>query len=408
MKIVFCHTLTTKATFTDMERKGVSGTMGTILLAAKGLVELGHSVFIISSTTNTNDNGIKFIENREGNQGFKKKLDRLGDLDVVIAVQNAAELFLRDKICSKLRVILFENVLGKSDEKFYEAITKKQVDRIVHVSAYHFSTAYPFVKKFIPKNFLLNRLNYIHNPIDLKKCEPFREKKSLQDGLIIGFSGNLSRSKGFHDVLRIFDKFNKIYPKSELRVFGSSNLYYKDGVKFGRTGLIESSYEDEYCAKYIFDDKGEARSEIKFFGMLPKESLYEKLAKCHVFISGLPGLETFCVAMAEALGLGVMGLSRFKGGQSDYILKGKGGYLVNFKDNELVNSLVKIAKMSDFKYIKQCELACNSVENLDYKVIALKWEKFLKKSLDNKRHWFIQDTLISIYKRLLVQSDMYN
>ncbi|GAB2531009.1 glycosyltransferase family 4 protein [Rufibacter soli] len=391
MKIVFYHTEHNAANLETIYTRGTSGTVSTLLWVAKGLAELGHDVHVLSFSEDIVVNGVKFVS-VNSQSGAISYLENLPNIDAFIAIAGAGQIFEEYNCNARIR-IYWLHVLGMwNNTLFLKALKESRLDKIVCVSAFHLSYLLFGLEKhalYRYKMSLINKLSYIYNPINLNYISKFRKgvERNRTEGhgskFIICFAGMLASYKGFHHVVRVFFKFNKLYPNSELRVFGSSELY---GITetVGRSGYVEKEFEEEFLSPYLFPDGKNIHPDIKFFGTLARKELYSEMAGSSVLVTGLDGGETFCVTVAEAQALGVPVVTRQRGGQSELIVNSKSGYVVKMDDEKLIAALGSLYSMEDDRFREMQKTAVKNIERFDYKVVSQEWELFIFSLLNNK------------------------
>jgi len=151
---------------------------------------------------------------------------------------------------------------------------------------------------------------FIYNPVNLKD---FKFKVVEKKQIIFACVGRLVPQKNFHEAITAFERFNKIYPSSILRIFGNGPLRATLAEYVETLNLTNNVFFEGYI-----DDVSQIYQNLT--GLL-LTSQYE----------GFPNV------MIEALASGIPVISfDFKSGPSEVIVNGINGFLVDNRSIDLL------------------------------------------------------------------------
>ncbi len=410
MNILFIDTEKIGVNLDGLISKGTSGTVSSMLWLAKGLSEYNeNNVHVIGLGDDGDFENVVFTKIQSSNEIFEK-VNQINDIDVIIIVGWAAKVALKYDLPGKVKIYWSHTKTRQFDKLLLDCLKSGALNCIVGVSAFHLGLNLfkMGIKGLLRKQWILNKLYYVHNPIDLDLAKKARLKvqkvSNNNKKFIVSFAGYLANYKGFDHVVRSFRIFNKKFPDSLLHVYGSSNLYGEQ-YETGKSGVIEKSYEESNFSDCLYDGNGNVHNSINFFGTLPREDLYLRLVNSDVFIS--LGVETFGVSILEAQALGLPVISRKKGGQSEIVINRKTGFLVDMSMKNIVKALEKVYVMTE---VQRKNMKLNAIANaskFDYKIITKQWMLYLSLIFNYGKCYTLSNYKSSIKSWSLIGLDMF-
>ncbi len=224
---------------------------------------------------------------------------------------------------------------------------------------------------------IINKLSLINNAVDSQYI-PFRSGITKTKSVV--FLGSLDLTKGFHILVRHWNKILQYHPDAQLIVIGSGKLYDRN-KRLGDLGLADEKYEKMF-RKYILDRSGTVHNSIKFMGILGSEK-YEIMSKASVGIVNHPNLrETFCLAAVEFELCGTPVVSSLYGGLMDTVADGISGFLKN-KSTDRLNSIINL--LNDMDLASRMGKAGRqiAIEKFSYRTICNDWVELLNSAYSN-------------------------
>lgn len=227
---------------------------------------------------------------------------------------------------------------------------------------------------------LIKKSSYIYNSIDVEKYSELANESRLNENIVC-YIGSIVPNKGFHVLAKQWHKIEKKVPNAKLYVLGSGKLYNRNSV-FGKYGIASEEYENQFI-KYLLDDNGKVKENIKLFGVCGGKEKLEIMKKAKVGVVNPTGKsETFCIGAIEFEALGIPVVSRKKYGLLDTVKDNVTGSLI-IKENELSNKIIKL--LNDRS--KNLEMGQKGKEfvknNFDIDIIAQQWKEVLQEVDDN-------------------------
>lgn len=375
--------ITTKLNF-----KTGGGSVTDLHLKAKGLAELGHKVFVVTtrSAANSIDSELPyvvyednvdssyFIRSQYGAYRLIKKYEKKADVFYLdgnnflygggfyklLGGKAPLAAFFNMKLnCWRDPEIKIENFFSRAKRKLRFFLEHRIGNLIVkRMEAFIYNTPmlaevyYKFGHQKEKSSIVEDMVNTLEI---IKKREVSREtvrsRQTNQDKIIIYCSGRLLKEKGFDLVIQAF---NLIKNKNKYQVI------------IGGTGSDEERLremaKDLKLAEYI-----------DFPGWLEKEKMYENLGRAHIFIFPKWWIEYGSVVLTEAMSMGLPCIV-----PSDGALEwlSKGGSLTFEPDNykELARRIEVLGDSSDLR-IKLALGGLKRAEELDYKKLVIKLER---------------------------------
>ena len=193
------------------------------------------------------------------------------------------------------------------------------------------------------------------------------------DRRTVVFMGALVRSKGFHELCRIWPGILKEVPEAKLKVIGSGRLY--GDSQLGRYGIADETYENCFMP-FITDERGQIIPSVDFLGIQGAE-------KVNTFLKSSVGVVN-PTAKSETFGMGVVEMAA---AQLPVVTIGKNGYfdtVENGKTGILCSSLVKIQE-NIIRLLKDTQLnqqlgidAKKYIAKFSPRVIVPLWKKLIE------------------------------
>ena len=377
--------ITTKLNF-----KTGGGSVTDLHLKAKGLAELGHEVFVV--TTRSAANSIEgklpykvYEENIEARNFIKLQYQAYR---LIKQYENKAEVFYIDgnnflygagfyKLSGgKIPIAAFFNMKlncwrdpEMKAENFFFRVKRKFRFFLEHRLG---NPVVVLTESFIYNTPMLAEVYYefghkkekgsiiedMVNTLDIIKergisLETIRFHQTSQDKLIIYCSGRLLKEKGFDLVIQAVNM-----------------LKYKDKYQVIIGG---SGPDEERLHKMVKDLKLE--NYIHFPGWLEKEKMYENLSRAHIFIFPKWWVEYGSVVLTEAMAMGLPCLVP-AGGALEWL--SEGGALPFAPDNyeNLAKKIEELGNSLDLR-IKLAFGGLKRAEELDYKKLVIKLERVM-------------------------------
>lgn len=106
----------------------------------------------------------------------------------------------------------------------------------------------------------------------------------------------------------------------------------------------ERSYLEQLCESIGVE------KQVEFLGTIDRSTLPEFYRSADIFVHPHSGIESFCIAVADAMALGIPTISGRDGAPPEYIVEGVNGFLVNGEDaSELADIIAGIVRMDEEK-----------------------------------------------------------
>lgn len=219
---------------------------------------------------------------------------------------------------------------------------------------------------------ILKKSDYIFNAID---CSIYENKISCEEKKdnIICYLGAIRPFKGFHKLAEIWPRIEEKIPDCKLYVIGSGKLY-DENVTLGQYGIAEKKYEDMFI-KYLLDEHGKIKSNVKFFGDLSHNDKIRIMSQAKVgVLNPIARDETFCISAIEFEVLGVPVVAKKTYGLLNTVKENYTGFLIK-NNNELIEAILKILKNNSL----MIDMGNNAKEyvkdNFDIKDICKEWRR---------------------------------
>lgn len=353
---------------------GVGGTQYCFLLLAYYLnkfYESEYDIYIFSYEQLKLPNGIQSILIQDLND-----LPRVTEsIDIIIAKQsNDYQYYDILDDCSSSKIIIWAhnflfgdiaNRIAKSDRIKAVVFVSKQM--------YDFYVDHDIIKKSTP---IFNIVPYIKT-----------DEREIPEIPTITYMGQISKSKGIIDLLKIWKRVSQIYPEAQLNIIGAGNLYDRN-VELGRHG-ISDEYTESLMKPYIEDEYGNIRKNIHFLGVLGEEK-YDIFSKSTVgVVNPSASTETFGLGIVEMAHAYLPVVTRNWNGHPDTALHKKTallGYTIN-QMTRYINSLIKNRRLNiEFgKNAKQCAERFSAIniiplwDSLFQDIITEKYDRHIKR-----------------------------
>lgn len=282
------------------------------------------------------------------------------------------------------------------DENLYKLIDEMKVKTIMWC---HNFERYKYLKlasdtKYIKRNIcvskeqydrlrdhkIFKKSDYIFNCID---CSIYENKIDVnQKENIVCYLGAIRPAKGFHKLAEVWERIEEKIPNCKLYVIGSGKLYDED-IILGKYGIAEKSYEDIFI-KYLVDNNGKIKGNIKFFGDLSHNDKIEIMSQAKVgVLNPIAKDETFCISAIEFEALGVPVVAKKAYGLLNTVKNNQTGFLIK-NDNQLVKYITMLLKDNSLNG-NMGKKANNYINNnFDVKNICCKWREMLYEVKNNQ------------------------
>ena len=375
--------ITTKLNF-----KTGGGSVTDLHLKAKGLVELGHEVFVV--TTRSAANSIEgelpykvYEENIDSAHFIKlqyqayrliKKYEKKAEVFYIdgnnflygggfyklLGGETPLVAFFNMKLnCWRDPEIKIENFFSRAKRKFRFFLEHRIGNPIVVLmEAFIYNTPmlaevyYGFGHKKAKGSIVEDMVN----ALDIMKerevnPEAIKRRQDRSDKINVYCSGRLLKEKGFDLIIQAF-----------------TVLKNKDKYQV----IIGGSGPDEERLRRMVKSLGLER-QIYFSGWLEKEKMYENLGKAHIFIFPRWWIEYGSVVLTEAMSMGLPCIVP-AGGALEWL---SGGGSLTFESDNYKDLANKIAELGDNPNLR-IKLALGGLkraEELDYKKLVIKLER---------------------------------
>lgn len=229
---------------------------------------------------------------------------------------------------------------------------------------------------------IFSKCDYIYNAINFDMYIKYNSIKNNLKENIICYMAAIEPLKGFHNVAKVFSEVQKKVPDAQLYVIGSARLYDTQ-KELGKYGIAEKSYEEKFI-KYLVDDSGNIRKNIKFFGILNGEEKLKIMSKAKVGIANVPGYEeTFCLVAVEFEAMGIPTIGGRATGLLDTVDNKKTGILVK-SNKAMVRSIVNLLNNQELCN-KFSTNAPKFVENkFNIRIVCDEWIRVFKEVVEEK------------------------
>lgn len=212
---------------------------------------------------------------------------------------------LRELLCPT-RFVLFSRLLFKK-WGHYEELIIKGINNI--------NTQSQWVRDIISK---INHNANVYKTGIILRDEFYTPNKwhsvhKFSDHKIIFTTTSALQYKGAHITIRAFRQIKDIYPDSKLRIAGIS-------IKEGSSINKKNKYLNTGYTKYLLSllKKLNLTGSVEFLGDLNSEQLVEEMYKADVFVMS-SYVETYCLALAEAILVGLPCVSAYTTALSELI-----------------------------------------------------------------------------------------
>lgn len=233
---------------------------------------------------------------------------------------------------------------------------------------------------FLRDHIVFNKSMYIYNSIDFSVYDKYSMHESKET--IICYIGSLVPSKGFHKVAEIWPELEKNIKSAKLYIIGTGKLYDRN-AQLGEFGIAEKNYEKKFM-KYLLNEDGTLKKNVKFFGILNGQRKLEIMSKATVgIVNPTAKTETFGIGAVEFQALGVPVVTRKSLGFLDTIKNDFSGSLVRNKYG-LSKSIIDLACKKDVnkKYGENGKWYVKS--KFDIKEICLSWIDMFNNIIEEK------------------------
>lgn len=339
----------------ELHSVGASGTVSSVLWLAMGLAERGHEPHLIYSHDCVSWKGVTC--HVASDSSIARKLSEIGP-DAVVVVGHSRPVLDAERLAGTKVYYWAHNWVDAPS--LMKLIDGKKLDAVICVSDYQrrrFFSTVRFSRRFYESSYS------IPNALDVASI-PSKQDYTIGDRLRVAYVGFPSKHKGFPDACKAVLDLNERGVKATLTVYGSSGLY----------GQVEGTEADNCCYVRDLDRLGL----IAFRGTIGRYELYSDLVKQDVVLGGLTGSETFSVSIAEALAAGVPVVTSCCGGQTDYVINGRSGFLVGTVHGA-VDRLVDFAHMTPSDKALMGSFGRAAAAQFEYKRVCSIWENVLTK-----------------------------
>jgi len=367
MKIVFYCQESSPANKSNYLSVGASGTVSAVVLASHGLSILGHDVTVLNRSESGSFEGTQYLKTTSQDDAIEH-LRSLGEVDVFIANGWAAEIFLKHQVKAHKRVYWLQNFIDQ--RPFVKAILNGWLEYIFCASVNQLGTWY--------RSPIFSRITRIYNCIDTSVIDGIPQSARKQKKIMV--IGAPRQGKGFHDALRVFDRFALRNPGYKLYVAGAASLH-GSATELSANGIFEKEYEEHYLRPFLNDPAGMPRKDLVLLGSVSRKEVLEHLGTTRVALqnpSWTSEPEVHSVAALEVQAMGVPVVSTFRGGQPEVVNDGVTGILAKRRSDEsLVGALERIVR--DDQLANRMALAAREhvMSHFTVKKIALDWERAL-------------------------------
>lgn len=222
------------------------------------------------------------------------------------------------KKMNKLREFLFPRFTIEKKRKEDEAWKEKEQKMLNNFS--YISTQSDWVRTVMPQ--LVKNANIERTGIILRdgymKSEQWHKRHQYKDNPVIFTIANVPR-KGLHVTLKAVAIIKEKYPNVELRVAGMTQP---------RRSFFKGGY-GPYIQNLV-DELGLEKN-VNFLGFIEEKKIIDNLYQSDVFIIS-SFIETYSLALAEALALGVPSVAAYSSALPELIKNGETGFLYPMGD----------------------------------------------------------------------------
>lgn len=222
----------------------------------------------------------------------------------------------------------------------------KNAEEEILTSMKHINTQSEWVRNIIPSmnsNAILHKTGIILRPVFMNSAPWSKVHENNENPVIFTITSD-TPYKGLHITLDAFKLVKGTYPKAKLIVAG---------INKWTPSFIRGGYE-----KYIYYKIKELDlvDSVELLGNVDENVLLENMYKADVFINS-SFVETYCLALAEALALGVPSVVSYSSALSELIVEGQTGLLYPVGDFFVCASKI-LQLLSDNELCK--EISVNS------------------------------------------------
>lgn len=200
-------------------------------------------------------------------------------------------------------------------------ITSLQNDTDFFSKANHILAVSRFSADFLKKELSIDdRIDVIYNPLDMTRITDDEKFKKETDSNKIVFVGKVVETKGAYILIRVFNRFHRMFPDYELHLIGGGNIDEANKLV------------DKDCEKYVF-----------FEGYKSHKGVVEGIKSSTFCV--IPSLyENFSMAAMEIMGLGKPLIYTCESSGPELINDGEDGLLVNPRsENEILSAMARLA-----------------------------------------------------------------
>lgn len=227
---------------------------------------------------------------------------------------------------------------------------------------------------------IFNKSCYIFNSID---CSIYKNKVDIEvKDNVVCYLGAIRPLKGFHKLAELWPKIEEKVPDCKLYVIGSGKLY-DENIVLGNYGIAEKSYEQLFI-KYITDNNGKIKKNIKFYGDLSHNNKLDIMSKAKVgVLNPIAKDETFCISAIEFEVLGVPVVAKKTYGLLNTVKNRETGFLVK-NDNELIEAVSKLLIDNNLASDMGKNASNYVKDKFDIKDICYEWRRILYQVKNNQ------------------------
>lgn len=272
------------------------------------------------------------------------------DSDVIISTRDIFNYWLSGYGKSNTLKIGWEHNHFHENYKYANNVSKsaKRLDYLVLVSSE--------LQKFYAKELANTNCMCIYIP---NSIESLPSKKAALENTKLISVGRLSKEKGYIDLLKVFKRLNKDYPKWTLDIVG-------DGV------------ERENIENYI--EKNNLKDKVTLHGFQGKEYIDKLLNQSSIYLM-TSYTESFGIVLIEAMSHGVPCIAYDSAeGAREIISSGENGYLIKHRNLEAMVKKIEDLIQDEKERIKIGSQARDSVKKFTSDVVKEEWFTLIEES----------------------------
>lgn len=270
--------------------------------------------------------------------------------DVIISTRDIFNYWLSGYGKSNTLKIGWEHNHFHENYKYANNVSKsaKRLDYLVLVSSE--------LQKFYAKELVNTNCMCIYIP---NSIESLPSKKAALENTKLISVGRLSKEKGYIDLLKVFKRLNKDYPKWTLDIVG-------DGV------------ERENIENYI--EKNNLKDKVTLHGFQGKEYIDKLLNQSSIYLM-TSYTESFGIVLIEAMSHGVPCIAYDSAeGAREIISSGENGYLIKNRNLEAMVKKIEDLIQDEKERIKIGSQARDSVKKFTSDVVKEEWFTLIEES----------------------------